>query len=399
MGDNRFKICMLADSHGLYDDRIYWKEAVSLKKAGYDVHIVLAGKVNEKGVTTEGISYEMVQRDKLPSHPFFNYLAKRLPGGLYSTMFKKAADAGASVYHIHDLKMNKIGGDLRKLTWKPALIYDVHDPYPENILDYWPGKGLKALLKRPWSCYIRWWEKRKTRRYDLIITTEENLQQRFKGYFPGKKVEIIYNYTDLSPVAPSDRNIPKAYDAIYTGGITGFRGAWKILEAVRLVKETRPEIKVLFLGSWFPPELKGEMQVFIADHGLTEQVILKDAVSYHEVAGYYRKSRIGLGIFLPIETHRIILQIKLFEYMNFGLPILGSNFGHIERIIHEHGCGLTVDPEDPQAIAAGLLNLLTEPGNYNRMSENAVNAVSSYYRWGRMEKKLVDIYHVLIPDR
>jgi glycosyltransferase involved in cell wall biosynthesis len=85
--------------------------------------------------------------------------------------------------------------------------------------------------------------------------------------------------------------------------------------------------------------------------------------------------------------------------MNFGLPILGSSFGHVARIIHEHECGLTVDPEDPQAIAAGLLNLLADPENYNRMSENGVNAVSSYYRWDSMGKKLVDIYHELIQDR
>jgi hypothetical protein len=28
---------MISSLHGLYDDRIYWKEALTLKHAGYDV--------------------------------------------------------------------------------------------------------------------------------------------------------------------------------------------------------------------------------------------------------------------------------------------------------------------------------------------------------------------------
>ena len=48
MTHNPKRICMLADSHGLYDDRIYWKEAVSLSRSGYEVHYVLAADMDEE---------------------------------------------------------------------------------------------------------------------------------------------------------------------------------------------------------------------------------------------------------------------------------------------------------------------------------------------------------------
>lgn len=399
MGGHLANICMLADSHGLYDDRIYWKEAVSLKRAGYKVHYILAGDDPAEGVTAEGISYCILKRDRFPANPYINYLAKRLPGGLYGSMYKKAAGLQADVYHIHDLKVNRIGKRLKALGSRPKVVYDVHEPYPENILDYWEGKGSVAMFRNFWAAHIRRWERRAAANYDLIITTEENLQQRFAQYFPEKPVEVIYNYTNLPGMEQVVEPVAKEYDAIYTGGISRFRGAWQILEAVKLARIKMPGIRVLFLGAFFPGELREQMASYIREHALDQQVVLKDAVPYKEVTGYYLKSKVGLGIFLPIHTHRIILQIKLFEYMNFGLPILGSNFGHIEAIIRRHGCGITVDPENPQDIANGLLELLSDEENYKRMSGNGMKAAATNYRWEEMEEKLTQLYQNLAEKK
>ena len=398
MGNYLAKICFLADSHALYDDRIYWKQAVSLVKTGYEVYFILADDVNETGETAEGIKFEKILRDKFPSNLYINYLAKRIPGGLYAKMFRKAASLEADVYHIHDLKVNRIGNKLKNSSFNPKVIYDVHEPYPENILDYWEGKGILRRLRKAWSTHIRKWEKKSVTHYDLIITTEENMQERFRSYFPEKPVEIIYNYTNLSVADHSSSTENKEYDAIYTGGITKFRGAWQILEAVNLAKRKKNDIRILFLGNWFPVNLRKEMETFIKDNDLVNHVSMINAVPYSEVAEYYRKSKIGLGIFLPILTHQIILQIKIFEYMNFGLPIVGSNFGHIKKIIQRHQCGIEVDPEDPEEIAGELLNLLSDEAKYSRMSRNGTRAAMDNYRWDIMEKKLINIYQTLLSE-
>ena len=386
---------MLADSHDLYDDRIYWKEAVTLAHAGYDVHFVLAGEEDDRGTTAEGIRFVRLQRDSLRAGTILNYVAKRTPGGLYDRMFRAAAGLRADVYHIHDLRVNRLGKRLRRLPHHPRIIYDVHEPYPENIRDYWPAGGLKGILRRPVATLTRRWERRAAADYDLIITTEENMRDRFRDYFPDKPVEIIYNYTDLPAAGESGSKTEKEYDAIYTGGITVHRGAMKILEALPAVRKQKSDLRVLFLGTWFPHGLKEEMAAFIRREGLSAHVILKDAVPYPEVTGYYRKSRVGLGIFLPIRTHRIILQIKIFEYMNFGLPILGSNFGHIARIIEGHNCGLTVDPERPEAIADGLLKLLSGEEPYASMGAHGSAAAREHFRWERMAARLLELYDEL----
>ncbi len=116
------------------------------------------------------------------------------------------------------------------------------------------------------------------------------------------------------------------------------------------------------------------------------------------MAGFYRQSRIGLGIFLPIPTHRIILQIKIFEYLNFGLPIIGSNFGHIGRYIQENKAGITVDPENESEIASAIITLLKNNEMYTELSSNAFKA-SLKYKWSIMEEKLLGIYDQLLAAK
>jgi len=393
MADHPKKICILSDTHGLYDDRIYWKEAISLKKAGYEVWHIFAGNKKEKGITKEGIHYIGLQQKTFSKKRIANYLLKKIsPSNLYKEILKEASEVNADVYHLHDLKLNRIGEKLKKLPQKPKIIYDVHEPHPENILDYFETKGVLNILKKFYAAYIRWWEMKNTKNYDFIIATEENVRDRFQQHLPREKVDIIYNYTNLQDARKSVGYEQKEYDAIYCGGITKFRGAWQILHAAKLAKEKKDDLKILFLGSWFPLELKNKMLDYIQANDLTENVILHENVPYAQVSDFYNKSRIGLGIFLPIRTHKIILQIKIFEYMNFGLPIIGSNFGHINNYITKEKTGIAIDPEKPEEIADALIKLLTDTRMYNQCSKNGIKAVDKKYNWGVMEEKLLGIY-------
>lgn len=393
------KICFLADSHGLYDDRIYWKEAISLKKAGYEIHYILAGDEAKKGKTNEGIHYQIIKKDYTSKNRYINFLAKRLlANGLYHQMYISAKALKADVYHIQDLKVNRIVKQLKNLNHQPKVIYDVHEPYPENIIDYHQTSRFGTILKNIYAGYIRKWEHQCAKIYDLIIVTEENLQKRFMAFLPEERVQIIYNYTDLERPDPPTDSSAKEFDAIYTGGITKLRGAIKIMEAIKILKQTRNDIKMLFLGSYFPDELKKEMLNYINENKLENNIKLLDAVPYNKVSEYYKKSKVGLGIFLPINTHKIILQIKLFEYMNFGLPIVGSNFGHIFNIIENDKVGISVNPEDPEAIAVAIYKLLSDEKLYNTYSKNGREVVQEKYRWELMEEKLISIYSGLLKE-
>jgi glycosyltransferase involved in cell wall biosynthesis len=359
------------------------------------VFYIFISDKNESGITTEGVKFISVKRKHDFGNRWVNWFARiLLPGSVYTDMLQKASEIKADVYHIHDLKVNRIGIKLKKLPHQPKIVYDVHEPYPENIIDYFHTRGIFTLLKKLHSEYIRYWEKSRAKQYDLIITTEENLRDRFQQFLPQDKVAIIYNYTDLTDDLRSDSE--KKYDFIYCGGVTKLRGALQIIEAARIALKEIKDLKIIFLGSVFPPELKPDLQEIIYRYKLGDHIELHEPVPYKDVAGFYKQSKIGLGIFLPIQTHRIILQIKIFEYMMFGLPIIGSNFGHISDYIHQDKAGITVDPENTEAIAGAMIRLLKDKSLYEDLSNNARRACEQKYTWKIMEQKLIMLYSGLI---
>jgi len=82
--------------------------------------------------------------------------------------------------------------------------------------------------------------------------------------------------------------------------------------------------------------------------------------------------------------------------MSFGLPIIGSSFGHINDYIEKDNIGIVVNPEDPEEIANALIKILSDPKLYDMYSKNGLEASEKKYRWEFMEKKLIRIYSDLL---
>ena len=368
----------------------------SIKKHTKSIYLFI-GNDEEKGITKEGVHYTSLKVKKFSNNRYINYLIKYTrPKTNYDRLFERAKELSADIYHFHDLNINKIGRKLKQLPQKPVVIYDARDPFAQNIKDYIGKQSLLKPFVNLFADYIDTWEKNCAKHYDFVISNEENVRDIFREVIPDEKVDVIYNYTYLHQ---HKKDMQKEYDLIYCGGITKFRGAFKIIEAVEILKKDFPNIKMIFLGNFFTKGFKDSMQQMISTHGLKNNIILKNSVPYNEVVDYYNKSKIGLGIFLPIKTHEIILQIKIFEYMAMGLPIIGSNFGHINDYILKDKVGLTIDPRKPQEIAKAAGQLLNDVSLYDTFSKNGVKAVVEKYHWQLMEEKLFTIYDQLLSDR
>ncbi|MBN2214074.1 MAG: glycosyltransferase family 4 protein [Bacteroidales bacterium] len=392
-------ICMISCLHGLYDDRIYWKEALSLRKNGYEVTHIGVGDENSDYVSEHGIRLVQVKRKRYLKNPYTDKILRFFLSGpsIYLQILDIAAVVKADAYHFHDLQINKIGLKLRKLPHKPKVIYDVHEPYPESFRFAHTSNFLGRLIHLFFSIYVRYWELECSRKYDLVIATEENVAKKFKDYLHQEdKVRIIYNYTNLQPAKKVFPAESKIYDAIYAGSIRSTRGVWQIIRAVKMAGDRGKPFRVLFIGPVFEKNLKKKLLRFLTRYKLTQNIIIKEPVPYEMIGSFYEQSKTGLIIFNDNPVNRTILPIKLFEYMAYGLPVLCSNFGHLKNYIETDETGMTTDPSDPEDICDKLGTLLTDHDLYMRYSSNGMNAVARKYSWHFMEKRLLDIYQELL---
>lgn len=396
------KICFLADRHLLYDDRTYWKQAISAMKHGFEVYYVVLGDEEGEGVTKEGIYFKQIKRKQYWPNRYINYLFKKIfpVKTEYDIAFEYCKKIKADIYQNEDLRINRIIHRLKRLPHHPKLIYDIREPRDNNLKDIeFKTSALPVFFTHLYADYIQKWEYKKAKMYHYLLAVDDGIYRRLQRNVPGVPQKIIYNFTNLKS---SRQNIPaenKKFDAAYVGGISRDRGGLVSVKAAKYVVEKMPDFKLLLLGKIYDEVLKREIVQFISDNQISDNVILQDYVPYKEIAHYYNNIKIGLNPLLRIKAHEEIIQIKLFEYMNYGIPIITSNFGYMQSYIEENETGVAIEPNDEKLLADTIINLLKDKERYQKYSKNGVRAVDEKFNWDIMEKELLAIYDTLLTAK
>jgi glycosyltransferase involved in cell wall biosynthesis len=117
------------------------------------------------------------------------------------------------------------------------------------------------------------------------------------------------------------------------------------------------------------------------------------------VANLLSRVRLGLLVLQPEPNFVNARPIKLFEYMAAGIPVIASDFPLWSQIIGEAGCGLLVDPHDPQAIARAMEYLLSHDAEAEAMGRRGRKAACELYNWDTQERVLLKFYSDLLETR
>jgi glycosyltransferase involved in cell wall biosynthesis len=390
MKSKGIKVCMISCTHGLEDDRIYWKECQTLAKEGYEVVHIAVG--NESIAYTCPAGIRLIQLKKIATTLFSRYQ-------FYSTILKTAALQQAAVYHFHDWQLNIIGPALKKLPWKPKVIYDAHEStqllLEQDVVD----KQLSGLKKAYYKIKARQaskWEKKKALAYDAIITAEEYVLSTFFAK-EGQFQKVIHNYSYFLPTNPPS-SIEKKYDVVYAGLMAPNRGIMELIAAMAICKEKNAPTHLLLMGTFYDVAFEQQVKAFITDNHLDNVITLLPTVAYSEVPHYLQQSKIGACTWHLTNKNKQAIPIKLFEYMAYGLPILFSHHCYASKYVKNTNCGLLVNPHSPADIAQGILSLLNNAEKFSAFSTNGKKAVEGDYNWVKESVQLIQLYQQMLEN-
>ena len=355
------KICHFTSAHDALDDRIFLKECLSLKKAGYEVYIVAKGSDDIKdGVTIKGCGFSKNKLQRL--FIFANHV------------YKIAKSLDCDVYHFHDPELLPNGIKLKKLGKK--VIFDSHEDVPAQILDKeWIPSPFRKIVSKWYKKY----ESKAVRKFDAVVVATPHIAEQFERRT--RKIVVIHNYPKLDDIVFHEKTFEQRERiACYAGGINELRGEKVMLDSMKNIDAT------LILA--------GEHNKCGLENGI-EKVIYTGKLNRKEVNELYGKARLGLVILLPAHNYVESLPIKMFEYMAAGLPFVASDFPLWKKIVDENNCGICVNPLDLNAVSEACRFLLDNPEKGQEMGRKGREIVMRKYNWNIEEEKLLEFYKKL----
>ncbi len=374
------KICILTSVHPPFDTRIYYKQAKSLAKAGYDVTLIAQ---HDRDEVVDGIRVVALPRPK-------NRLRRML--GTTWKAFNRARKQKAGIYHFHDPELLPIGV-LLKVFSRGKVIYDIH----ENVRSELTTKlWLPKVARWPLSLMYRLLEQLSLPFIDEIIIAEDSY---IKNYKKRQNVLAIRNYPILSLLKETADAKNSRPTIVSAGKIAEARGVFELIEAVRLLKPKYENISLKLVGQAYPPTLVGEIDNLRERLGLQDNVSLVGGVKHEEIYNIVPRCHIGVAILHPKPNYIESLPTKLFEYMATGLPVIASNFPLWKEIVEGNNYGLTVNPLDPEDIARAIEYLIEHPEEARKMGQNGKRAVMEKYNWETESQKLLDLYEKLSKEK
>lgn len=82
--------------------------------------------------------------------------------------------------------------------------------------------------------------------------------------------------------------------------------------------------------------------------------------------------------------------------MTAGIPVIAADFPLWRTIVEGAGCGLLVEPLDPEALAQAITSLPDNPEAAEGMGKWGRKAVEEQYNWNTEKVRLIELYAELL---
>jgi O-antigen biosynthesis protein len=202
----------------------------------------------------------------------------------------------------------------------------------------------------PYSAEYLWAEETYRMGYRCVAYTPWMAEILRSDY--GLESEWFECGTDLDTYTFGEDGREPATVAVYARQETARRGVELALAALALLKERRPEVRVVLFGSHSP-----------TDPGF-DHVDL-GVVAPAQLAALYRKSTVG--VVFSLTTHSLVAQ----EMMASGLPVVELAGDNVSSALGPSGEVVEQAEPDPVSVAAAIEALIDQPERAQEMARRA----------------------------
>lgn len=222
------------------------------------------------------------------------------------------------------------------------------------------------------------------RRLDCAVAISEVIRQNLLDttILGEEKVALVNNFIDISKFVKKDGSLklkeefqiaPQETVIGMVGRISPGKGHEDVIEAVRIVSEDKPDIKVIIVGTSQENERHYEA-------GLKEKVKEYGLDKYFIFTGFRKDIPELLSLFdiFLFPSHAEAFGLSLLEAMAVGLPSVVCFSDGVKDIAVEDVTSLTYGRGEYEKLARHIKSLLSDRELRARLSENSVERVKLF---------------------
>jgi glycosyltransferase involved in cell wall biosynthesis len=124
---------------------------------------------------------------------------------------------------------------------------------------------------------------------------------------------------------------------------------------------------------------------------LDDYVAWVDPIPKKELARLLPQMDVGMMILKNVPAfYRGTSPNKFFDYLACGLPILNNYPGWVGEYIQQHNCGVVVEPDNPEAFADKVVELMNRREELSIMGKNARKLAETVFSRDILGKQFVE---------
>jgi glycosyltransferase involved in cell wall biosynthesis len=192
--------------------------------------------------------------------------------------------------------------------------------------------------------------------------------------------------------APLRAELPQSEQIVlFVGRLIESKGCDQLLKAIALLPTTTQRHTTFWIVG--DGDQKSHLEHIIKNIGVAEKVRFFGTISHVELPHIYAAADIVVvpsksGAAGEAEGQGVVIL----EAFAARACVLATSVGGITSMVRDRINGLLVQPDDPEALADALAELLSSPDLRKQLAANGFTDVKNHYSWSRIASDFISLY-------
>lgn len=274
--------------------------------------------------------------------------------------------------------------DVIHLTW-PANVYEfiiymlkrkiiltVHDPFPHTGLD---TRIVRLRRKVAFRCVPH------------FIILNKAQREKFLSFYHLPSSAVIDSrlscYTYLNMVEQDMTTVPEQKYILFAGKISKYKGVEYLLEAMKKVHDTFPDIKLVVAGG-------GKYHFDISEYATLPYIDIRNRfIPDEELVALMNKTQFMVCPYTDATQSGVIMSS-----FTFGTPVIATRVGGLPEMLGNGKYGMLVKEKDTDALYLGICSLLSDEEQLADYRKEIAKDYTSdgYLSWKTIAEELRESY-------